>query len=63
MALRVNAATLINTVRYDTDMQSFRKVKKQMEELKKAMAAKSTMGNVFNAKQVQREVKQAVAAS
>ncbi len=62
MALRVNAATLINTVRYDTDMQSFRKVKKQMEELKKAMAAKSTMGNVFNAKQVQREVKQAVAA-
>lgn len=62
MALRVNAATLINTVRYDTDMQSFRKVKKQMEELKKAMAAKSTMGNVFNAKQVQREAKQAVAA-
>ncbi|QBX68504.1 hypothetical protein [Serratia quinivorans] len=62
MALRVNAATLINTVRYDTDMQSFRKVKKQMEELKKAMAAKSTMGNVFNAKQVQREAKQAAAA-
>ncbi|CAI1082755.1 Uncharacterised protein [Serratia quinivorans] len=62
MALRVNAATLINTVRYDTDMQSFRKVKKQMEELKKAMTAKSTMGNVFNAKQVQREAKQAVAA-
>ncbi len=62
MALRVNAATLINTVRYDTDMQSFRKVKKQMEELKKAMTAKSIMGNVFNAKQVQREAKQAVAA-
>lgn len=62
MAVKVNAATLINSVRYDTDMQSFRKVKKQMEELKKAMTAKSTMGNVFNAKQVQREAKQAVAA-
>ncbi|QPS86963.1 hypothetical protein I6G46_23040 [Serratia plymuthica] len=62
MAVKVNAATLINTVRYDTDMQSFRKVKKQMEDLKKAMTAKSAMGNVFNAKQVQRDAKQAVAA-
>ncbi|UTN97726.1 hypothetical protein [Serratia plymuthica] len=62
MAVKVNAATLINTVRYDTDMQSFRKVKKQMEDLKKAMTAKSAMGNVFNTKQVQREAKQAVAA-